>query len=330
MRFGCFVPQGWRLDLVGVAPGSQWSAIVASARSIEAAGFESLWVNDHFHTVPVPTQEPTFEAWSVMSALAVATDTVRLGQMCTCVSYRPPAYLAKMAATIDVVAGGRLEMGIGAGWYEHEYTGYGYEFPAPATRISMLDEAVEIMRRMWTEDTVNFEGRHYRLKGAINRPRPLQDPHIPIWIAGGGEQLTLRVAARHANYTNFAESIDAFVHKSAILRGHCEDVGRDFSDIVRSTNFPVVCAESDREVKDRLNWIEDRLAAFADPKEAARRRSSFERLSGTPEQLVERLEPWAAAGLGYAILYFAEIAQDTSGVELFASQVMPELGRERT
>ena len=176
MRFGCFVPQGWRLDLVGVAPGSQWSAIVASARSIEAAGFESLWVNDHFHTVPVPTQEPTFEAWSVMSALAVATDTVRLGQMCTCVSYRPPAYLAKMAATIDVVAGGRLEMGIGAGWYEHEYTGYGYEFPAPATRISMLDEAVEIMRRMWTEDTVNFEGRHYRLKGAINRPRPAAGP----------------------------------------------------------------------------------------------------------------------------------------------------------
>src|SRR5665811_1289435 len=121
MRFGAFVPQGWRLDLVGLETSQHWDTITSVAETIESTGYESLWVYDHFHTVPVPTQEVTYEAWTLMSALAAVTGTVRLGQMCTCNSYRPPPYLAKAAASIDAISGGRLEMGIGAGWYEHEY-----------------------------------------------------------------------------------------------------------------------------------------------------------------------------------------------------------------
>jgi alkanesulfonate monooxygenase SsuD/methylene tetrahydromethanopterin reductase-like flavin-dependent oxidoreductase (luciferase family) len=149
-------------------------------------------------------------------------------------------------------------MGIGAGWYDHEYAGYGYEFPKPSVRIGMLRESVEIMRRMWTEDEVHFEGKYYQLDGAINQPKPVQSPHIPFWIAGGGEQLTLRIAAEYAGYTNFGADIESFVHKSEVLRGHCNDAGTAFDDIVRSTNFFAVCEESEADVADRLAWIKER------------------------------------------------------------------------
>ena len=257
MRFGAFVPQGWRLDLVGIEREDEWSTMVDVAQTIERAGYESLWVYDHFHTVPVPTQEVTYEAWTLMAALATVTDTVRLGQMCTCNSYRPPSYLAKVAASIDVISGGRVEMGIGAGWYAHEYAGYGYPFPKPSERIGQLREGVEIMQRMWTEDEAHFEGKHYTLEGAICQPKPIQDPHIPFWVAGGGEQLTLRVAARYAQYTNFGANLEEFNHKSDVLRGHCEDIGRDFGEITRSKNFNVICAATEAEVD--LNDLHQRL-----------------------------------------------------------------------
>ena len=326
MRFGCFVPQGWRLDLVGIPAEDQWHTMTAVARTIESAGYESLWVYDHFHTVPVPTQEVTYEAWTLMAALAVATDTVRLGQMCTCAAYRPPAYLAKVAANIDVISGGRLEMGIGAGWYEQEFHGYGYEFPTPAVRIGMLDETVQIMKRLWTEDQVEFEGRYYTLRGAICQPKPAQRPHIPVWVAGGGEQLTLRVAAQHADYTNFGRSVEEFRHKSEVLARHCREVGTDFDRIVRSSNFNVVCEESEAAVEDRIAWIIDHYRSFvSDEDHLGRIEAMFRETAGTPEQLVEKLRPWADAGLGYTIVYFAEAAYDTSGLERFAREVIPAL-----
>jgi F420-dependent oxidoreductase-like protein len=295
------------------------------AKTIEAAGYESVWVYDHFHTVPEPTQEVTYEAWTLMAALAASTDTVRLGQMCTCNGYRPPSYLAKVAASIDAISGGRLEMGIGAGWYEHEYNGYGFPFPRPSTRIGELREAVEIMQRMWTEDEVHFEGKHYKLNGAICQPKPVQDPHIPFWIAGGGEQLTLNVAARYASYTNFANSIEEFEHKSEVLKGHCEDVGTDYEAIVRSTNFNVVCEATEADVEERIGSIKDRYSNHV----SADRLDGIERMmrktAGTPEQLVELFKPWAAAGMSYAIVYFQEAAYDTSGLERFAREVIPAL-----
>ncbi len=295
------------------------------ARSIESSGYESLWVFDHFHTVPEPTQEATYEAWTLMAALAATTDTVRLGQMCTSNSYRMPSYLAKVAANVDVISDGRLEMGIGAGWYEHEYLGYGYEFPKASVRIDQLAEGVEIMHRMWgDEDEVVYEGRYYRLAGAINQPKPVQRPRIPTWIAGGGERRTLRVAARFADYTNFGSSVDEFVHKSEVLAGHCRDVGRDLDQITRSIMFGAVVGATEREVVDKLDRYEARMAAVVGSAKAAEMRAAYERSAavGTPDQIAERLEPWEAAGAEYVILYFPEAAYDRSGLELFAATIV--------
>ncbi|MGA9594598.1 MAG: LLM class F420-dependent oxidoreductase [Acidimicrobiia bacterium] len=323
MRFGAFVPQGWRLDLVGIETEQQWPTMLSVAKTIEAAGYESVWVYDHFHTVPVPTQEVTYEAWTLMAALAATTDKVRLGQMCTCNGYRSPSYLAKVAVSIDAISGGRVEMGIGAGWYEHEYNGYGFPFPKPSVRIGELGEAVEIMKRLWTEDEVHFEGKHYTLDGAICRPKPVQQPHIPFWIAGGGEKLTLNVAARYASYTNFGIDVDEFVHKSEVLAGHCVDVGSDFDAIVRSSNFNVVCAATEAEVDDKVGAILDRYRPFVTPDRLEGLERMFRATAGTPEQLVAKLQPWVAAGLTYAIVYFQDAAYDTSGLELFAREVFP-------
>ncbi len=294
------------------------------ARTIEASGYESLWVFDHFHTVPEPTQEVTYEAWTLMAALAATTETVRLGQMCTSNSYRMPSYLAKVAANVDVISDGRLEMGIGAGWYEHEYLGYGYPFPKASVRIDQLAEGVEIMHRMWGDgDEVVYEGRYYHLAGAINQPKPVQRPRIPTWIAGGGERRTLRVAARFADYTNFGSSVDEFVHKSEVLAGHCRDVGRDVDEITRSIMFGAVVAATEREVVDKLDRYENRMAAVVGPDKAAEMRAAYERsvAVGTPDRIAERIEPWKAAGAEYVILYFPEAAYDRSGLELFASTI---------
>lgn len=325
MRFGAFVPQGWRLDLAGIEPSRQWAAMQEVAHTIEKAGYESLWVYDHFHTVPIATAEPTYEAWTLMAALAAVTERVRLGQMCTCNSYRSPAYLAKVAASVDVISGGRVEMGIGAGWYKHEYLGYGYEFPKASVRIGRLREGVEIMRRMWTEDEVEYNGEHYQLQGAVCRPQPLQQPHIPMWVAGGGEKLTLAIAARHAAYTNFGLTLEEFVHKSSVLAGHCSEAGTDYEAIVRSSNFNVVCEESDAAVEDRISWIKDRAADLVPAERADRIGEMFRPMAGTPGQLVEKLRPWADAGLGHMICYFAEAAHDAMGLELFAREVVPAL-----
>src|SRR5690348_13258842 len=200
MRFGLFVPQGWRLDLVGIAPGQQWQTMLDVARLADDGPFESIWVYDHFHTVPVPTEEATHEAWTLMAAFAAATSRVRLGQMCTCMSYRNPAYLAKVAATVDIVSGGRTEMGIGGGWYEHEWRAYGYGFPAAKERLGRLREGVEIMHQAWTGGYATLNGTYYQVDGARVWPKPLQENGIPLWIAGGGEKVTLRIAARYAQY----------------------------------------------------------------------------------------------------------------------------------
>jgi F420-dependent oxidoreductase-like protein len=294
------------------------------AHDIESLGFESLWVYDHFHTVPEATQEVTYEAWALMAAFAAATDTVRLGQMCTCNTYRPPSYLAKVAASIDVISGGRLEMGIGAGWYEAEHDGYGYPFLPPPGRLGMLREGVEIMKAMWSEDVVTYEGEHYQLDGAISQPKPLQDPHIPLWIAGGGEKVTLEIAARHAQYSNFGgDDIEGFEKKSAILKTHCEDVGSDFDDIVRSANFNILCAGTDGEVETKKEWLRDHLGKYVSEKAVERWTRMYEGSSGTPEQIIDRLRVFEDAGLGYAIVNFADVAYDRSGIELFAREVIP-------
>src|ERR1700744_1286711 len=225
MRFGVFVPQGWRLDLTGIDPAAQWATMLDVARAADDSPFESIWVYDHFHPPPVPTDEATHEAWSLMAAFGAATSRVRLGQMCTCMGYRNPAYLAKVAATIDVISGGRVEMGIGGGWYEHEWRAYGYGFPGAGERLGQLDEGVQIMQQLWTKGTATLAGKHYQVDGAISRPLPLQEGGVPLWIAGSGETKTLRPAAKYGQYTNFGSEPEVFRHKSAVLAQHCRDAG---------------------------------------------------------------------------------------------------------
>lgn len=330
MRFGIFIPQGWRLDLVGIEPRDQWKVMRDLAAHVDdGAVWDSLWVYDHFHTVPVPTSEATHEAWTLMSAYAATTSRVKLGQMCTAMSYRNPAYLAKVAATADVISGGRIQMGIGGGWYEHEWRAYGYGFPSAGVRLARLDEGVQIMRDAWLDGVVSFNGTHYQTDGAIVAPRPLQQGGIPLWIAGGGEKVTLRIAAKYAQYTNFTSDPDGFAHKSQVLAGHCRDVGTDFDAIVRSANINVVVGDSAADVKDRLSRVRSRISALAGEPAADAMLGSMstpQAGSGTPEQLVEALRHLRGLGCEYVICYFPEAAYDRSGIELFERQVIPALG----
>jgi F420-dependent oxidoreductase-like protein len=325
MRFGMFVPQGWRHDLVGIDPHEHWHTMKGLAQHADAGPWESIWVFDHFHTVPVPTEEATHEAWTLMSAFGAVTERVRLGQMCTCMSYRNPVYLAKVAATCDIVSSGRIEMGIGAGWYEHEWRAYGYGFPPAPERLRMLDEGVQIMRQAWTEGIVSLDGKQYQVDEAIVRPLPLQEGGIPLWIAGGGEKVTLKIAAKYARYTNFAG--DVFAHKSALLKQHCENVGTDFDAIVRSSNFNVAIGASEAEVERRVEDLKARLEPYVGAERAESNAESFRSSAayGTPAQIVEKLGALRDLGMTYGIFNFPEAAYDRSGIEQFEREVIPAL-----
>jgi alkanesulfonate monooxygenase SsuD/methylene tetrahydromethanopterin reductase-like flavin-dependent oxidoreductase (luciferase family) len=219
-------------------------------------------------------------------------------------------------------------MGIGGGWYEHEWRAYGYGFPSAGERLGRLDEGVQIMRDAWRDGEVTFDGKHYQVNGAIVEPKPLQDGGLPLWIAGGGEKVTLCIAAKYAQYTNFTSEPDGFAHKSQVLAGHCRDVGTDFDAIVRSANFNAVLGESEADVKERVARLRTRQAGKAN--EAAvdgmlAMSTSPDAASGTPEQVVEKLKRMRELGCEYAILYFPEAAYDRSGIELFEREVIPAL-----
>ena len=338
MRFGAFVPQGWRLDLVGIDPALHWGVMDGLARRFDVVhAWESLWVYDHFHTVPKPSDEATHEAWTLMAAFAASTNRIRLGQMCTCMAYRNPAYLAKVAATVDIISGGRVEMGIGAGWYEHEWRAYGYGFPEARDRLGALRDGVEIFRQMWTTGSATYAGTYYTVDGAICAPRPLQGTAapgspangIPMWVAGGGEKVTLKIAAKYADYTNFFGDLEEFTRKNEILKAHCAALGRDEAEIVRSINVNVFIGETEVELNDRLEWYADhRIRVCGLPEAAVRREIDGLHGSvgcGTPEQVVERLAALRRAGLGYTIAYFADAAYDTTSIDLFERAVIPEL-----
>ncbi|MGI9123481.1 MAG: TIGR03560 family F420-dependent LLM class oxidoreductase, partial [Mycobacterium sp.] len=281
-----------------------------------------------FHTVPIPTDEATHEAWTLMAAFAATTSRISLGQMCTAMSYRNPAYLAKVAATTDVISGGRVQMGIGGGWYEHEWRAYGYGFPSAGVRLARLDEGVQIMRDAWRDGRVGFEGKHYQVDGAIVAPIPLQREGIPLWIAGGGEKVTLKIAAKYAQYTNFTASPEEFARKSELLAGHCRDVGTDFASIVRSANVNAVLGTSASDVEARLQRVRERLSGVCGD-DAAEAMIAMTRApgnaTGTPAQVIETLTALRDLGCEYVICYFPEAAYDRSGIELFETEVLPAL-----
>src|SRR5690242_6052936 len=248
INYGISLPQGWVMDLVHIKdPVEAYEAMTSVAQTADEVGFTSAWLVDHFHTVPQPSQEVTFECWTTTAALARDTKKIRIGQMVTCNGYRNPTLLAKMASTVDVLAHGRLNFGIGAGWYEHEYRAYGFEYPDAPTRLRYLREAVQVILAMWTTEESHFECKYYQVRGAINQPKGVQQPHIPLLIGGGGEKVTLKLVAQYGDACNITGDVSTIQRKFAILKQHCETVGRDYERIRRTVTALCFIGETDEQ-----------------------------------------------------------------------------------
>ncbi len=259
--------------------------VVGLARAAEDAGFALVTVMDHFYQISGvgAETEPMLEAYSALAALSQHTTRVRLGALVTGVTYRNPALLAKTVTTLDVLSKGRALLGIGAAWNEVEHDGYGFLFPPVGERMDRLDEALTIIRAMFTDDRPSFEGRHYRIHEALNVPRPVQPKGPPILVGGGGEQRTLRIAAKHADMTHwFPLGMEALGRKTDLLRRYCDEIGRDPNEIERTMATPVLVATSAADVQAFI----DRL-----PPE---RRAHVQ--GGTPEQAADALRPYLDAG----------------------------------
>jgi F420-dependent oxidoreductase-like protein len=287
--FGVFVPQGWRMDLVEIAdPVEQYEAMTAVAKVADAGPWDSIWVYDHFHTVPEPTMNTTFEAWTVSSTLARDTSRVNIGQMVGCNGYRHPALYAKIASTVDVASHGRLYAGLGAGWYEHEWKAYGYEWSEVPERMAAFREAVEIVHRMWTEERPVFTGKHYRIDQPINEPKGVRKPHPSFWLGGGGEKVTLKLVAKYADGANFGNGDPEIVRqKAAVLRAHCDRLERDYDRIRKSTSYHL------------------------DP-------------SHSSAQHIAKVEQLAEAGADYVIVYIPRVAYDHEPLLRFAEEIIPQ------
>ena len=308
--FGVFMPQGWKMELQSIPDDqAKWAKAVEIAVRAEQLGYDSIWVYDHFHNVPKPAHEAVFECWTTIAAISQRTSRIRLGQMVGCNLYREPALLAKITSTIDVISGGRLDWGIGAGWYENECRGYGYEFPVPKDRIGMLRESVEIVKSMWSEKETTYNGSYYKLERGNCDPKPVQKPHPPIWIGGGGEQLTLRVVARHADYANFGGTVEDFKRKKNILAEHCVAVGRNFDEIKLTWSPEVFMRETQKELDEAGSQ-----SLWGHPLEQWKATS----LVGTPEQVSEKVAEYVGLGCVGFVPWCADYP-DTTTLDLFAT-----------
>lgn len=231
MQVGLMAPQGWKGEYDGWDPAVAWARTVELAGQAESLGFESLWVFDHFHTVPQPSDEITFEGYSVLTALAMVTSRVRLGHMVVCTGFRNPALTAKLSSTLDVISGGRFELGIGAGWKEEEWRAYGYGFPTLAERVGALGDHLEIITRMFAPGRATYEGPFATVRGAINEPKGLQ-AHIPVIVGGNGRERIAGYAIRYADELNyvFIEAAEV-AERMAEVRERCGREGRDPSTL---------------------------------------------------------------------------------------------------
>ena len=300
MKFGISLPQGWTMDLVSIKdPVEAYEAMTRVAQTADETGYDSAWLVDHFHTVPQPSQEVTFEAWITTAALARDTKRIRIGQMVTCNGYRNPALLAKMASTVDVLSHGRLNFGIGAGWYEHEYRAYGYDYPDAPTRLRQLREALQVILAMWTQEEAVFEGKYYQVRGAINQPKGVQKPHIPILIGGGGEKVTLKLVAQYGNACNVSGDPAALEHKFSVIKEHCETVGRDYNSIHRTSGTVCIIGETDEEALAKTpEFFKARFGAAINSM-----------LIGSIDTIRQRIAAYEAVGVQELILSFPDALQ---------------------
>ena len=241
MKLGVIVPQGWTGEYDGWEPVRAWARTVEVGRQAERIGAESIWLFDHFHTVPRPTDEITFESFTSLAALAAVTERVRLGQVVICNGFRNPALTAKMASTLDTISGGRYELGMGAGWKRDEWLAYGYGFPETRVRLAMLHDALEVIGRMLEggpDVHATYEGEHHSVSGARNVPKPIEPTGMPIMVGGNGPKVTWRLAARYADELNLdGLSPDEVRNALPTIRSRCEEIGRDPDSLAVSVHL---------------------------------------------------------------------------------------------
>jgi F420-dependent oxidoreductase-like protein len=303
---GLFFPQVG-VDLAG---------LVERARACEESGFHSIWLADHMWARGLRDVDH-LEIWTALTALAMRTDRLRLGSLVLCNSYRNPALVAKMAASLDRISEGRLELGVGAGWMDEEYRGYGYHFPPARVRIEQLDEGLEVIRRLFAERRSTFQGKYYALDDAPNNPKPAQQPHPPLTVGGGGERLLLRVVAKHADRWNCPMNAAVELeHKLEVLRSHCAEVGRDPATITVSEQVLVVLGKDAADLEQRWAMAKQLLGGFADLDAVAVR--------GTPEQVADGLRAKVARGVRLFTVMFGDLAPPET-IRLFGERVLPSL-----
>lgn len=238
MKTGVIVPQGWTGEYDGWEPRRAWARTQAVARQAEALGFDSIWLYDHFHTVPVPTEEITFESFTSLAALGAITNRIRLGHIVICAGFRNPAMTAKMISTMDVQTGGRMELGIGAGWKRDEWDAYGYGFPGTRVRLNNLRDQLEVLTTMMQQPLAGFDGEYASVRDAYNVPQPLQRPRVPIMVGGNGPKVTWRLAARYGDELNLdGMSPEQVADALPVIAARCEEIGRDPADLPVSVHI---------------------------------------------------------------------------------------------
>ena len=280
----------------------------------ENADFDSFWVMDHFHQIRFVgnPEEPMLESWTTISALAGMTTRIRLGTLVSGIVYRHPSILAKIGATLDVLSKGRLFMGIGAAWNQEESFAYGIPFPSTMERLLRLEEVIQILRKMWTQSTTTFNGRYYQIKDAYCNPHPLQKPHPPIMVGGGGERNTLKIVAKYADACNLFGSIETIRRKLNILNEHCKSVRRDYDSILK-TKLGIVLIDNDHEAL--IKKVNELFRGM--PKEQIREFVIY----GTEEDVLREIISFEDAGIQYFIVDL-DPSRELEQLELFANKIM--------
>ena len=320
MKVGIMLPQEWEKG--SIDPIEAYEHMTHVAKVAEALGFASVWLFDHFYTTSSPhlSNRMIFECWMSTAALARDTSQIRIGQMVTCNSFRNPTLLAKMASTVDVLSHGRLDLGIGAGWYEQEYVAYGYPFPDVPTRLRQLRETVQILKAMWTEQETYFEGKYYQVRGAINQPQGVQKPHIPLIIGGKGEHVTLKLVARYGDACNFTHPTpEEMAHKFALIQQYCEETGRDPKEIRRTIYVIGLVGKTDAEAMAKAQSL---------PAKFSIHNLRIRGLLGSPATIGKRLREIEQCGVDEVIVDMPDSA-DVEALRLLA-QGVSEISKEKS
>ncbi|MEU4885961.1 MULTISPECIES: LLM class F420-dependent oxidoreductase [Streptomyces] len=320
LRFGLQIA---RFDYPGVGPHQVFDRVTDIARTAEEAGFDSIWAQDHFYQAPVPgigwqADEPVLEPYTMLAALAARTSRVRLGTTVTGVTYRNPALLAKTVSTLDVISGGRAVLGIGAAWHEEEHTGYGYDYPSDAERLSRLEEALRICRPMFRDERPVFTGEYYRVDGAVNSPPPLAPGGPPILVGGSGEKRTLRLVARYADACNLFGDLDTVRHKLKVLDGHCETENRDPAEITRTKMSCLLINESDAEARRRYDEMGAAMGDWAPMLGGMA-------MAGSPDRIAEQVAEYFEAGLDGLVFYLPD-THDLDTVRMAGETLVKHFG----